>query len=81
MMSSQRRHDGTDQNVQLGEDGGNASNAQDAHQLQDPQTSRLARLRSCTKLWDFNGILMGFNGILMGFYGDEMGWKQETSWV
>lgn len=43
MMSSQRRHDGTDQNVQLGEDGGNASNAQDAHQLQDPQTSQGAR--------------------------------------
>lgn len=55
MMSSQRHHDGTDQNVQLGEDGGNASNAQDAHQLQDPQTSQGA-VEILYQIWGWNGM-------------------------
>ena len=51
---SQRHHDGTDQNVQLGEDGGDASNAQDAHQLQYPEALRGAKLGSLKdgEKWD-----------------------------
>ena len=79
MMSSQRRHDGTDQNVQLGEDGGNASNAQDAHQLQDPQTSQ--GVRFCSKYGRWNGMkarnIVSLRPFHFKFHQAKSGWKHK----